>query len=61
MRNLSIGIFESILGIVFILIGLEIYWPFKESMKEKMRKMKPFYIISGIGILLWGLVNLLLL
>ena len=49
--NLFLGIFNSVLGVIFVLIGLEIYWPFKS---EKMKKMKAFYVLGGIGLLLWG-------
>jgi FtsH-binding integral membrane protein len=61
MSSLAIGIFNVVFGIVCILTGLEIYWPFKESSKEKMKKMKPFYLVAGIGLVIWGLVNLFFL
>ncbi len=51
-----IGIFNTILGIVMILIGLKIYRPFKPEKEEvMMRKFKTFYLIGGLGLLAWGL------
>jgi hypothetical protein len=54
------SIFNILLGIIFILIGLEIYKPFKKDKEEEiMRKFKGLYLWGGMGLILWGLVKLL--
>jgi hypothetical protein len=50
--------FNLVLGFTFILIGLEIYWPFKKESSERMKKWKTFYLIGGIVLLIGGLIGI---
>ncbi len=54
-----IGYFNLALGTIFILIGFKIYKPFKgEEGENKFQKMKAFYRIGGIALVIWGLVKI---
>jgi hypothetical protein len=54
------GYFNLVLGTVFILIGFEIYKPFKgEEGEKKFQKTKMFYRVGGIALAIWGLVKIL--
>jgi hypothetical protein len=56
---MGFGIFNIFLGVVFLLIGLKIYKPFKKEKEEAiMTKFKGFYILGGLGLIGWGLVKL---
>lgn len=51
--------FNILLGIVFLLIGLKGYKPFKKEKEEAiMKNFKGFYIFGGLGLIVWGLVQL---
>lgn len=53
------GYFNLVLGTIFILIGFKIYKPFKgEEGEVKFQKMKTFYRLGGIGLVIWGLVKI---
>lgn len=53
------GYFSLILGTIFILIGFKVYKPFKgEGGEQKFQKMKTFYRLGGIALLIWGLVKI---
>lgn len=57
MNDNWIGIFNIILGIIFILIGLKIYKPFKKELQDSiMKKFKPLFLFGGIGLLVWGII-----
>ena len=57
--NLVFPVFNVFLGVAFLLIGLKIYKPFKKEKEEAiMKKFKVFYILGGLGLVAWGLVNL---
>lgn len=54
------GYFNLILGTIFIFIGFKIYKPFKgEDGENRFKKMKIFYKIGGIGLVIWGLIKIL--
>ncbi len=54
------GYFNLVLGTVFILIGFKIYKPFKGPDGEtKFQKMKTFYRLGGIGLVIWGLMKII--
>ncbi len=54
------GYFNLVLGTVFILIGFKIYKPFKgDEGERKFQKMKTFYRLAGIGLVIWGLVKII--
>lgn len=54
------GFVNIVFGIVFILIGFKIYKPFKgEDGETKFQKMKMFYRLGGIALLIGGLVKIL--
>jgi hypothetical protein len=53
------GYFNLLLGTIFILIGFKIYKPFKgDEGERKFEKMKNFYRLGGIGLLIWGLIKI---
>jgi hypothetical protein len=53
------GYFNLVLGTMFILIGFKIYKPFKgEEEEKKFQKMKAFYQLGGIGLVIWGLIKI---
>jgi hypothetical protein len=53
------GYFNILLGTIFILIGFKIYKPFKgEEGEKKFQKMKTFYRLGGIGLVIWGLIKI---
>lgn len=53
------GYFNILLGTIFILIGFKIYKPFKgDEGEKKFQKMKTFYRLAGIGLVIWGLVKI---
>jgi len=53
------GYFNVLLGTIFILIGFKIYKPFKgDEGEKKFQKMKTFYRLAGIGLVIWGLVKI---
>lgn len=54
------SIFNISLGAIFLLIGLKIYRPFKKEKEEQiMKRFKGFYILGGLGLIIWGLLKLL--
>lgn len=53
------GYFNLVIGILCILIGFKIYKPFKgETGEKKFQKVKTFYRLAGIGLVLWGLMKI---
>jgi|GEM_PF-6161423 len=54
--QLIIGIFNFLLGLIFLSIGLKIYKP---KMKEgkSLTDWIPFYIMAGLGLIGWGLFS----
>jgi hypothetical protein len=49
------GYFNLLLGTICLLIGFKIYKPFKgEEGERKFQKMKSFYRLGGIGLIIWG-------
>ena len=53
------GYFNLALGTICILIGFKIYKPFKgEEDEKKFQKMKTFYRFGGIGLVIWGLIEI---
>jgi hypothetical protein len=53
------GYFNLALGTICILIGFKIYKPFKgEEGEKKFHKMKTFYRLGGIGLVIWGLIKI---
>jgi heme A synthase len=56
---MGFGIFNILLGAVFVLIGLKIYKPFKKEKEEViMKKFKGLYLWGGIGLIVWGSIKL---
>lgn len=56
---MGFGIFNILLGAVFVLIGLKIYKPFKKEKEEAiMKKFKGLYLWGGIGLIVWGSIKL---
>jgi hypothetical protein len=51
-------IFNICLGAIFLLIGFKIYKPFEKKKQEKIyKRFKYFFIIGGLGLILWGTIN----
>jgi hypothetical protein len=50
--------FNLVMGFIMVLIGLELYWPFKKESYEKMKKWKTFYLIGGIFLFIGGLIGI---
>ncbi len=46
------------LGLVFILIGLKVYKPFRPDFAPKIAPYLIYYTIGGVLLIAWGLVNL---
>lgn len=52
-------IFNIVLGVIFLLIGMKIYRPFnKEKEQAMIKKFKAFYILGGLSLVAWGLIKL---
>jgi len=61
MRELEgfYGYFNIVLGSIMILIGFEIYKPFKTEKGQRIfNRLKDLYRFGGIGILIWGLIKI---
>jgi hypothetical protein len=52
------AVFNLIMGAVFVLIGLNVYWPFKGDFSDDVRKYKPIFLILGILTLAAGMSKL---
>ncbi len=48
-------IFNTILGLICLLIGFKVYKPFKG---ERRQALYNFFIIGGFGLIIWGIINL---
>jgi len=56
--NFFFPIFNILLGVIFLLIGLKIYRPFKKEKEENiMKRFKTFYILGGAGLIVWGILT----
>ena len=50
-----------VLGVIFILIGSKVYRPFdKEKEENILTKFGLFFKLGGVGLTIWGILNLLL-
>lgn len=57
-----IPVFNIIAGTIGLLIGFGVYKPFKKDKAEMYeKKFGLFFKIGGIGMLLWGIINLLMM
>lgn len=60
LTSLIIPAFNIVIGIIGILIGFKIYKPFKKDKAEAYhKKYSLFFTIGGVGMLIWGIINLL--
>jgi hypothetical protein len=58
-KNSIIPVFNIIFGLIMFLTGIEKIKPFKEEKEADFKKYKLFFILGGIGMFIWGLINLL--
>lgn len=62
LLNLIIPTFNILAGIIGLLIGFQQYKPFRKEVAENYhKKYGIFFKLGGIGMLLWGIVNLLMM
>lgn len=58
MNSIAIGILDIVLGFACILTGLKIFWPFRKDFEEKVLKRKGWFLVAGLILVVWGLLNL---
>ncbi|HWA33109.1 MAG TPA: hypothetical protein VG737_03215 [Cyclobacteriaceae bacterium] len=52
------AIFNLFVGAVFVVIGLNIYWPFSGEFSDDVKKYKPVFVILGVLTLAAGMSKL---
>jgi hypothetical protein len=52
------AIFNLAVGALFVVIGLDIYWPFKGDFSDDIKKYKPVFVILGVLTLAAGMSKL---